>query len=256
VLIVFFMFEISFYIERWSAWAPGLTIIDDWQEWAQGKRDIDLDGVPQMAFVPALQRRRLSRLTKQALTVARACDTAQEPLISVFGSRHGELQRTKKLLDDILQQQPLSPTAFSMSVHNTASGLYSILSGNQQPTTSIAAGEATLEHCFIEAFAWLNAEKCNKVLVVYADEPVPEDYKSFIQYPEHPVAAAFLVTLNKKHSEAQLKLSANCRSVDVIDSLNPPLAMPVLSFLKFLILKSDRYVHMAENYHWDWRYVA
>jgi len=237
---------VNFNIEHWTAWTPGLTTEQDWIHWANGGSAPENTGQqPDSSFIPAIQRRRFSRLSKMALMVAHQCSNTNHEIPSVFGSRHGELTRTRKLLTDVIDQQPLSPTAFSMSVHNTASGLNSILTGNKAPSTSIAAGEATLENCFMEAYSILKQGFHKKVLVVYADEPVPDDYTQFIEHEEQPIAAAFLVSLNdpRYHLMHASQLEAPTIS-----------EMPIFSFLRFLIGHVPNYQLNAEGSQWTWRY--
>jgi hypothetical protein len=95
----------------------------------------------------------------------------------VFASQHGEIHRTLGLLGDLAQGEPLSPMAFSLSVHNTASGLYSIASGNTAPSTAVAAGLDTLPMALVEAMGQL--QRHEEVMVVYAEEPLPEAYRDF-----------------------------------------------------------------------------
>lgn len=127
------------------------------------------------------------------LEAAFQCDTPH-PCRSIFASRHGELHRTIGLLDNLIEQEPLSPTAFSQSVHNTASGIYSILRKYQSPSTSIVAGEETLFQALIEAYGQLH-EDPSPLLLVFGDEPVPEKYVQFTSEIELPISMAFILTL-------------------------------------------------------------
>jgi len=43
----------------------------------------------------------------------------------VFASRHGEADRTLAILQDLAAGAEVSPTLFSMSVHNSVPGLWS-----------------------------------------------------------------------------------------------------------------------------------
>ena len=54
----------------------------------------------------------------------------QPPMPLVYASRHGETTRNFALLSDTAEQQPLSPTQFSLSVHNAIIGLWSIFQGD------------------------------------------------------------------------------------------------------------------------------
>lgn len=162
----------------WSAWAPGISSPEDWQEWATGTRTIaDAPDSPPVDFIPAMQRRRLSRLSRLALSAAYSCADGNHQLPTVFASRHGEIHRTLGLLTDLAKDEPLSPMAFSLSVHNTASGLYSIATGNTAPSTAIAAGRDTLPTAILEAIGQL--QRHDEVMVVYAEEPLPPEYRQF-----------------------------------------------------------------------------
>ena len=162
----------------WAAWAPGVSTPEEWQAWAAGTRAIaDAPDSPPVDFIPAMQRRRLSRLSRLSLAAAYACAGENNHLPTVFASRHGEIHRTLGLLNDVVQSEPLSPMAFSLSVHNTASGLYSIATGNTAPSTAIAAGLDTLPMAIIEAVGQL--QRHDEVMVVYAEEPLPAEYSQF-----------------------------------------------------------------------------
>ncbi|QSX33930.1 beta-ketoacyl synthase chain length factor [Shewanella avicenniae] len=184
---------LQFNIVSWSAWSPAYPQRENWQHWQKASETESLDAsAPALTQVPAMQRRRYSRLSKMMLHVA--FDTqAPAQCRSVFASRHGELNRTIGLLEDIIAQQPLSPTAFSQSVHNTASGLFGIVCGNQQASTSIAAGRETLAQAMVEAYSQL-ATKDAPLLLVYGDDPVPPIYDQYTDELEYPLALALLLS--------------------------------------------------------------
>ncbi|WP_299795067.1 beta-ketoacyl synthase chain length factor [uncultured Shewanella sp.] len=187
--------QLIFTICSWGAWSPLYQQADDWKSWqdVQLAPSSELPSAPKLTQVPAMQRRRYSALTKMQLEVAFQCDAPQQ-CRTIFSSRHGELSRTLGLLDNIVEREPLSPTAFSQSVHNTASGIYTILKGNRAASTSIAAGEETLYQALIEAYAQLKQDP-TPLLLVFGDEPVPEVYSQFTDESELPVAMGFLLTL-------------------------------------------------------------
>lgn len=164
----------------WAAWAPDVSTPEEWQAWAAGTRAIaDTPDSPPVDFIPAMQRRRLSRLSRVSLAAAYSCANGNHQLPTVFASRHGEIHRTLGLLNDLVQNEPLSPMAFSLSVHNTASGLYSITAGNTSPSTAVAAGLDTLPMALIEAVGQL--QRHDEVMVVYAEEPLPNEYREFAE---------------------------------------------------------------------------
>lgn len=120
-------------------------------------------------------RRRLSTLSRVALKVAHQC-VAQEPARVVFASRHGELRRTTDILRAISAGEPVSPTAFSLSVLNAMTGVFGIARGDRSAASAISAGAETLGYALLEAHAQYAAQPGSPVLLVYADEPADPAY--------------------------------------------------------------------------------
>ncbi|BDY04377.1 beta-ketoacyl synthase chain length factor [Ferrimonas sp. YFM] len=150
----------------------------------------DEGDAPVVSVVPAMQRRRLTRLSKMALHVASFLDESHD-LPSVFASQHGEVAHTMTMLNGIFAGEAPSPTKFSQSVHNSASGAYGIHFSNQAPSTSIAAGRDTLFSALVEARAML--EPGRDVLVIYVDVPLPERFRGT---EEPAIALGIRLSLN------------------------------------------------------------
>jgi len=172
-------------VARWSSWPAGAT------------------APPDIGFIEPLVRRRLSALSKMALKVAHDCAADCKAVRLVFASRHGELRRTTRMLEDIAANQPVSPTAFSLSVLNAMAGIYSIERRDRSPATAISAGAETLGYALLEAHAQYGADSATPVLVVYADEPADERYGPVDQ----EVTAGALAILLDDGAQAQLDCS-------------------------------------------------
>ncbi|MGH8282614.1 MAG: beta-ketoacyl synthase chain length factor [Gammaproteobacteria bacterium] len=183
----------DFSINRWCAWAPGVTDGPDWRDWIAGKRS-DVGEQPNVSFLPALLRRRLDRVGRMALHVAWHCAEGHTALPLVFASRHGSIARTVQLLDDLARNEPLSPAIFSLSVHNSIAGLFSMARGDRSPATALAAGRRTLVFALLEGAGMLE-EGAGKVLVVYADEMPPPEYRAYLEQPEPDFAVGLLLTI-------------------------------------------------------------
>lgn len=180
-------------IPLWRAWAPGLDSPADWLAWQQAPcRLEDAGEQPDVSFLPAMQRRRLSRLARMALHVAWPLAEACGPLPMVFASRHGETPRTLALLEALGRDEPLSPTQFSLSVHNAIIGLWSIQRGDCSEMTALAAAGDGLEQAVCEA-AGLLAEGAPGVLLVLAEEQPPALYRPYIDDVPFSWAAALLL---------------------------------------------------------------
>ena len=130
---------------------------------------------PDVSFLPLLQRRRLNFLSKIFFHVVNKCEPTAREMPIVYGSRYGELPRTINILKSLGQEELISPTDFSHSVHNTPVALYSIFTKNHQPMNAIAAGEDSLMATIIETAALFHTEK-KDALLVFVEDKMPEPY--------------------------------------------------------------------------------
>jgi hypothetical protein len=115
-----------FGIARWQAWAPGVVGPQDWRDWLPEGHCPDPTALPDVSYLPSLLRRRLDRSGRMAMSTAWPCAEGLDSVQSVFACRHGALGRTVELLTNLSREEPLSPTSFSLSVHNSTLGLFSI----------------------------------------------------------------------------------------------------------------------------------
>lgn len=186
---------IGFRVDGWSAWAPGIQSSEAWQRWALSPQAPDLEGTPELKFIPAMVRRRFSRLSKMALQVA--FDATPPEMLAdvstVFASRHGESNACVGLLADIARGTPLSPTAFSHSVHNTQGGLFSIAANNGCISSSIAAREDTFCAGLVEALGLCERAAPRPTLLVVADELMPGIFSEFQDEVPCSYALALLI---------------------------------------------------------------
>lgn len=184
--------EIELAVRRWAAWPPGVTDAAGRQRWAKDG-ETAAPARPDMSFVAPLQRRRLSEVTRIAFAVAAECLDEGEPGPGfVFCSRYGEYASSFESLQQIVRNEPISPTAFSMSVHNTAAGQLAVHRKDRAPCSALAAGESTLETGFVEAFAQIG-ESGRPVMLVYHDQPLPELYREQSTTVRSSLALAMLL---------------------------------------------------------------
>jgi len=166
----------------------------DWAAWTTSASNTSED-IPALLQVPAMTRRRLSRLTKIAFEVTLQLKSTEPGRLStIFSSRHGDLHKTLGLLEQIARQEEMSPTQFALSVHNAIAGQLSLFLQNQADSNALSAGEDSLHYALLEAAARLQTEpELQQVLVIYADEPVPDIYQPFCQDPPKAIALALLL---------------------------------------------------------------
>ena len=128
---------------------------------------------PDVSFVPALLRRRLTGVERAALSVAHRVYPEGEQVPVVFASRWGESGTTVKLMRQCHEDGEMSPAGFSNSVHNAAPGYFSLITHDKAPYTAIAAGADSYEMGLLEASTY-----DGRVLFVYAEEDTPEFYRT------------------------------------------------------------------------------
>lgn len=235
---------ISFDISQWRAWAPGLQTPDDWQAWASGTLSVPADGqAPDVSFLPAMQRRRLSYLARMAFTVGWPLAEGQAPMPLVYVSRHGETPRTFSILSELAEGQPLSPTQFSLSVHNAVIGLWSIMRAETTEMTALAASGDGFEQGLLEAAALLR-EGAPAVLLIVAEEQPPQIYRPWV----HDVPFAYAVGLRITAGQ-QWRLSPQPAEPNAL-----PAPLPhALNWLKASLAGTQSFVHTWKRRAWNWQ---
>lgn len=143
---------------------------------------------PDVSFVPAMERRRLTALERAAIAVAHRAVPEPAGTPVVFASRWGEIGTTLKLMRQFREEGEMSPAGFASSVHNAAPGAFSLLTGNRAAYTAIAAGEETFSLGLLEA-----AAMSGRVLFVFAEEETPAFYRTDLSEPLAAQALAVLL---------------------------------------------------------------
>ncbi len=176
--------------------APELETIDAWREWFDSRtvKQSSIDGKSlAIKKIPPLLRRRFSKLGKLTASAILNLKDEAASLTTVYASRHGDTALTLSLLNNMgLADEPMSPTDFSLAVHNAIGGLMSIAQKDRSPMTAIASADRLVLSCFQEAIAQL--EVFDKVLCVLYDAELPEIYSQYCQSLDFPVAVAFVVS--------------------------------------------------------------
>jgi hypothetical protein len=138
-------------------------------------------------------RRRLSPLARAALHVAHVCSQHSPSVQVVYASRHGELARTVELLRNLAHGETLSPTTFSLSVLNSAPGVFSIARQDMAASTAVSAGLETFGFGLVEAATRAALDPGSPVLYVYADTQAPAPLGRQHGDPADPLALAILL---------------------------------------------------------------
>ena len=241
---------IYFSVASSAAWAPHIETPDEWLVWAFDDRPIAGRSTPSIRPMPSILRRRAGFLGKMALEVAYQCLGARTGVPTVFSSRHGEASRSADLLLDLARGLPLSPTSFSLSVHNAAAGLFSIARGDRAPNMALAAGTSSVEHAVIEACG-LISEGAPAVLLVVYDCPLPALYSEFEDCHEQPYAWAWLM-----EPAADEVLSLRWEAGSDVCPPRSKRTPPGLEVLRFYLRKDSALERICNERRWLWsRYV-
>lgn len=129
--------------------------------------------------LPKNHARRMSPLSKLTVGLATEVSDAADFDHAVFSSRYGELKNTVALIKMLVEKEELSPTKFSQSVHNTSSGLFSILSKSNVSMESVSAGRQSFQMGLVSSLAYLKTNPGSTVLYVYSDDEVPQELRPF-----------------------------------------------------------------------------
>lgn len=184
-----------------------------------------------LSHLKPMQKRRLSKYAKMSLaSIQNLAEEINDKTELVFSSRHGDFHRTNELLTDLAREEPLSPTSFSLSVHNAVTGLYSIFNEFKGPITTVSAGNETFQSALIEAYIRLQNATCQQVLLVHVDQVLPEDYLIFADETQVDHCCVLLL---KKGLENNLGQSITVGVSQTINAeLSPkPAAVMFLNFL-------------------------
>lgn len=235
-----------FSICKWAAWAPGLHDNSSWNHWLSHPKELSDSGeLSALVEMSAAMRRRANRLGRAALQATYWCMPENEPV--VYASRYGEIGRSVEMLDQLAEGETVSPTAFSMSVHNAIGALFSITVNNTGNYTAIAAGEETVEAAFIEASGLL-ADGAPHVTIVYYDAPLPERYR---QFGEHATCIHAWACRIEQVDSGGFSISQGAPGTQT-DA--PGIDLPIdLSILRFLLTADSKaLMHRSGNRCWLW----
>jgi len=197
--------------------------------------------LPDVSFIAPLVRRRLSLLSRMTLRLAQDCAHDRPSARVVFASRHGEINRTTALLDELAREEALSPTAFSTSVLNAGAGQFSILKANTAPATAISAASESFGYGLLEACAQLASHPESPVLFIYADESLPDIYQGTDDSSAPAHALGLLLETGAAMQILCLRSSADLPASDEPQSL---------AFLR--CLESGRSQWQQEGNCWQW----
>jgi hypothetical protein len=243
-----------FSFSRIAAWAPGVETAEEWGAWARGDRSIGEGPVPALPQMPGMLRRHAARLGRMVCDVAyRALDGATGVPI-VYSSRYGEVARSVELLSALARRDDLSPTSFSLSVHNAMVGLLAIARHDTANIIAIAGGDDGAACGVVEA-AGLLADGAPRVLLVVADcvLPAPHDVYADVRQIDY-AWAALLEPAGDDPIELFLESAPSQAQIPHTDAQRgrPTDNPAAMELLRFLYLHEAEFVHQTGSGVWRW----
>ena len=176
----------------------------------------DLSAAPKLEWTEPIFRRRLSQLTKMTVQVVHdlfSDGTLEKNTKLVFLSFRGELEREFKVNKTLIEEESILPAAFSLSVFNAAIAQATIALGLKGGYTCVFPSGADFASGVLSAAAPVLAQGGDaKIVLVYADENVPDYYKEFLKGPNEPLAFAALLSSQKTDNSVELDLEKIPRS--------------------------------------------
>lgn len=230
----------NFIIQSWNSWPPKRT---------DGKKILLLQKTL-LESVPKMLKRRLTPLAKTVFCSILSCSHELTNIPVVFSSSHGELGKSLEMMKMIESAEEISPTTFSLSVHNAIAGLFSIAFKNKNQVTVLASSEEGIAPAFIEALG-LFQEGEPEVLVVFYDEPLPDfyPYEPFQLTSETPCAVALKLTQKGKGQLIKFQNSPLCGKIG-----EQPQQLPLL--IDFLSTTQQKLEISTHRYSWQWHKYA
>lgn len=160
-------------LKSWKAVTPELDNNRAWQRCADHPSVVDLDDAKTaIKQVPPMLRRRFNLVGRCVIGAAVPLLETDQKIPSVFVSKHADAELSLSLQRDLGEKSPVSPTDFSLAVHNAISGLLSIARKDTSAVTSIAPEQGMVVNGLIEAVGLL--QEYDEVLCVFFDAPLPE----------------------------------------------------------------------------------
>jgi hypothetical protein len=232
----------SFSIENWFALSAGLSNKDDWLLWSQkNQHDWSLP-IPKSNRLPMMQARRMSSSSRLAVEVGLELVNDGSFDLAIFTSRHGELEKTYKILSALSQNRDISPTDFALSVHNTTAGLLTIIANQTIPITSLSAHSDSFQQGLIEALPVLNQGK-KKVLLIDFDGIIPEPYQTDIKQLLPIYAVGYVLTTGSE---------INCQSIEKTSEVYHSEYPQSIAFLHAYLNKHKQFIVQGNAQDWQW----
>jgi hypothetical protein len=180
--------------------------------------------LPAPTMLPAAERRRSGPLVRLALAVGAEAALGHDlsRLPTVFSASSGDGANCHEICQMLaMGDRMISPTRFHNSVHNAASGYWSIATGAMENASVLCAHDASFGAGLLEAMAQVAVEERSVLLVVvdssypeplHAARPIPDEFGVALLLSPRPgaqtlgrIALGFADDAASRMADAQLE---------------------------------------------------
>ncbi len=181
------------------SWGQGAALLRQPGDWV--RQPTEVTAPPRL---PATERRRAGTMVRACITVADEAlahsGLSAQQLPTVFTSSSGDTQNCHLLCEALAApSRVVSPTRFTNSVHNAPAGYWHIATQSMQPSTSLAALDASFGAGLLEAVSQCICLQ-QPVLLVACDVPYPEPLHAVRPLPDVFGVAFVLAPASSAHT--------------------------------------------------------
>ena len=173
--------------------------------------------MPKLEYVDSLFRRRLSQVTRMTIEAVHSLGSDVQNLKLCFASFRGEIARQLKINKGLVEDAGVLPAPFSLSVFNTPPAATTIALKMKAGYTAIYPSEDNFSSAFIAASSSILSGSEESVILAYADEKIPEEYKDCAGYNEE-LPLAFACVLSSKKTEDSIEVNLEGEEISKITS--------------------------------------
>ncbi|MHB8384104.1 MAG: beta-ketoacyl synthase chain length factor [Candidatus Binataceae bacterium] len=217
----------------------------DWTAWSRGERTNQDEIAQATVILPPVLRRRISTIGQMAFRASFAL-SEQRAARLIFCSRHGEFDRTLRILQSLAAGEPVSPADFSLSVHNALAGLLSIAWRNTAGHTTVSGGADSFTYGLLEGLACLRGGSADPVMLVYFEDRMPPPYDEIIDQADTAVALAILLA-PPRNDRDDFRFGAE--QPERAGSSRPASAQ-ALDFIRFMLSSEREQSSTGERIRW------
>jgi hypothetical protein len=186
---------IRVFVEGVGIIGPGLPSWSESREILAGRQAYSGGELPRLlgSRLPSAERRRSTAVTRLAIDVAEQAlppNVSADDVATVFTSSGGEVEIIHRIFEELATAERLiSPTQFHNSVHNAASGYWSIATGSRQASTSLSCFDDSFAMGLLETASQASIEGVRVLLVAHDFPPLQPILRV------RPLLAPFAVSL-------------------------------------------------------------